>query len=50
MDCEMLAIVEALWHWWPYLHGKKSLYAYGPLTIDVLLCTTESFSLPTMLG
>ena len=23
MDHEMLAIVEALWHWQPYLHGKK---------------------------
>ena len=23
MDHKLLATVEALWHWWPYLHGKK---------------------------
>ena len=34
MDHEMLAIMEALWHWRPYLHGKKFIVHtdHRPLT------------------
>ena len=50
IDCEILVIVEALWHLQPYLYGKKFLVHIEHCPLYVLICTIESFPLPTTMG